>query len=81
MERVFFHLKIIKSDKQTSLTNDTLNDLLTVSMMDYSLKDFDRDKAIDFWWKNKIRRLNQNRRVPSVHVADQSDSEQSESDS
>ena len=32
--KVFSQLKIIKSDKQTSLTNDTLNDLLTVSMID-----------------------------------------------
>ena len=79
MERVFSQLKIIKSDKLTSLTNDTLNDLLTVSMMDCSLKDF--DKAIDLWWENKIRSPNQKGRVPSVHVADQSDSEQSESDS
>ena len=70
VERVFSWLKIIKSDKRTSLANDTLNDLLTVSMMNCSLKDFDPDKATDLWW-----------RVPSVHVEDQSEYEQSESDS
>ena len=70
VERVFSRLKIIKSDKRTLLANDTLNDLLTVSMMNWSLKDFDPDKATDLWW-----------RVPSVHVEDQSEYEQSESDS
>lgn len=74
VERVFSQLKIIKSDKRTSLANDTLNDLLTVSMMNCSLKDFHPDKATDLWWESKTR-PNQKGRVPSVHVADQSESD------
>ena len=50
-------------------------------MMNCLLKDFDPDKVIDLWWENKTRRPNQKGRVPNVHVEDQSESEQSESNS
>ena len=58
VERTFSQLKVIKSDKRTSLNNDTLDDLLIVTS-DCSMKDFNPDKAIDLWWQSKTRRPSQ----------------------
>ena len=59
VERTFSQLKVIKSDKRTSLNNDTLDDLLTIVTSNCSMKDFNPDKAIDLWWQSKTRRPNQ----------------------
>ena len=57
-ERTFSQLKVIKSDKRTSINNDTLDDLLTIVTSDCSTKDFNPDKAIDLW-QSKTRRPSQ----------------------
>ena len=62
LERVFSQLNVIKSNKRTSLLNDTLDDLLMVSTMTSPLKDFNPDKAIDLWWGDKVRRPTQKKR-------------------
>ena len=43
LERIFSILKLIKVDKQVSLGNDTLNDLLAVNTNTISMKDFNPD--------------------------------------
>ena len=62
LERVFSQVNVIKSNKRTSLTNDTLDDLLMVSTMCSPLKDFNPNKAVDLWWREKVRRPNQKSR-------------------
>ena len=64
LERVFSQLNIIKSDKRVQLSNETLNDLLTISMNTDSLDCFDPDPAIDLWWNDKVRRPNPKVRKP-----------------
>ena len=53
LERVFSQLNVVKSNKRTSLTTDTLDDLLMVSTMNCALEDFNPDHAIDVWWVDK----------------------------
>jgi len=62
LQRLFSQLNIIKSNKRTSLADDTLDDLLMVSTMNSPLKDFNPDKAIDLWWEDKVRRPTQKQR-------------------
>ena len=56
LERVLSQPNIIKSNKTSSLANDTLNDLLIVSTKASSLKDFNPDTPIQLWWEDKVRR-------------------------
>ena len=55
-------MKIIKSEKRTSLNNDTLDDLLAINADEIPLTQFDPDKSIDLWWSTKTRRPNQHER-------------------
>lgn len=47
---------MIKTDKRTLLTNESLDDLLSLTTADVPLKEFRPDDAIDLWWKDKIRK-------------------------
>ena len=71
----FSQVNVIKSNKRTSLTNDTLDDLLMVSTMCSPLKDFNPNKAVDLWWREKVRRPNQKSRKQHEKRGVASDSE------
>ena len=77
LERVFSQVNIIKSNRRTSLTNETLDDLVMISTMDTPLAEFNPDKAIDLWWREKTRRPNQTTRkqYKKNHLTDISDSD------
>ena len=61
LEWVFSQLNVIKTNKRTSLTNESLDDLfLTTEKL--PLSEFSPDSAIDFWWRDKVRRPNQRKR-------------------
>ena len=62
LERAFSQVNVIKSKKRTSLSSNTLDDLLMVSTMTTPLKDFDPDSAIDLWWSDKVRRPTQKKK-------------------
>ena len=47
LERVFSQLNVIKSNKRTSLKNDTLDDLLVLAIDSVPLSDFCPDSAIE----------------------------------
>ena len=49
LERVYWQLNVIKSNKWTLLADDTPDDLLMVSTMNSRLKDFNPNEAIDLW--------------------------------
>ena len=62
LERAFSQMKVIKTDKRSVLSNESLDDLLMVSINGPPLKEFCPDAAIDLWWKDKLRRPHQQER-------------------
>ncbi len=80
VEQAFSQLNIIKSDKRTQLSNESLNDLMTISTSGQTIEDFNPDPAIELWWKDKVRRPNQKPRKLYKH-RQQDDSSSSDSDS
>ena len=54
LERVFSQLNVIKTNKRTSLSNESLDDLLLLTSDSVPLKDFCPDDAINLWWKDKV---------------------------
>ena len=50
VERVFSQMNVIKGKKRSLLTNDTLDDLLSISSANLPLSEFDPNEAIDLWW-------------------------------
>ena len=62
LERVFSQMNVIKTNKRSSLTNESLDDLLLLTTDGAPLKDFCSDAAIDLWWRDKLRRPNQRKR-------------------
>ena len=64
LERAFSQMNVIKSEKRSLLSNQSLDDLLTLTIDSVPLEKFCPDAAIDLWWKDKLRRPNQrNRKV------------------
>ena len=64
IEHAFSEMNVIKTSKRNLLTNESLDDLLLLSIEGPPLKHFCPDSAIDLWWKEKMRRLHQNPRKP-----------------
>ena len=64
LERAFSEVNVIKTSKRNLLTNESLDDLLLLSIEGPPLQDFSPDPAIDLWWKEKTtcRRPHQNPR-------------------
>ena len=55
-------MNVIKTNKRSLLSNESLNDLLLLAIDSPPLKDFCPDDAIDLWWKEKVCRPHQNPR-------------------
>ena len=55
VERLFFRLKLIKTDRRTSLSQKTLSDLLEVSVEGTELENFDSSAAVQLWWSDCSR--------------------------
>lgn len=72
-------LKIIKTDRRTNLSNETLNDLLEIQVEGPPLKDFKADAAIQEWWDDccTTRRVHQEPRKPYRPRAEASSSTES----
>ena len=51
VERMFSSLKLIKTDRHTSMSNTTLSDLMEVYHEGPSIQDFHADTAIQLWWE------------------------------
>ena len=62
LERVFSLLGVIKVNKRSLLSNDTLDDLLLLNSDKIPLDKFDPNPAIDLWWSAKTRRPSQKSR-------------------
>ena len=55
-------MNVIKVKRRTLLSNDTLDDLLTISAASIPLSNFNPNEPIDHWWKDKTRRPKQSDR-------------------
>ena len=62
LERIFSQMNVIKTNKRSVLSNESLDDLLLLSIEGPPMKEFSPDAAIDLWWKEKLRRPHQNPR-------------------
>ena len=59
IERAFSTLKLVKSDRRTSLQTSTLDDLMEINVERPTLENFSADHAGDLWWADCARRPNQ----------------------
>ena len=78
VERMFSALKVIKTERHTSLNTCTLNDLMEINIEGPSFENFSADQAVDFWWADCARRPNQSARK---EYSPRATAESSESDS
>ena len=56
IERSFSQMNVIKTNKQSLLSNDTLDDLLLVAIDGVHLAEFNPDPAIDCWGKGQTKK-------------------------
>jgi hypothetical protein len=76
LERVFSTLKVLKVDKRSLLSNDTLDNSLVLNTDRIPLKEFNPDRSIRLWWSKKNRRIHQQPRKDNqrkVHDQDCTD--------
>jgi len=61
VERIFSNVKIIKSEKRTSLSVETLRDLLEIKVEGPPFDEFVARPAVELWWRDcrTTRRVNQ----------------------
>ena len=56
LERVFSTVNLIKVNKRSSLSNESLDDLLVLNSERVPIQDFNPDPGINPWWESKTRR-------------------------
>ena len=59
VERIFSVLKAIKTEKRTSQNTSTLEDLLELKVEGPPFSKFSADAAVELWWKDCSRRVQQ----------------------
>ena len=59
VERMFSSLKVIKTDRRTSLQITTLDDLMEINVEGPSPESFSAEQAVNLWWSDHSRRPNQ----------------------
>lgn len=59
VERAFSTMKIVKTNRRTSLLSSTLDDLMEISVEGPELENFSADHAVQLWWSDRTRRPNQ----------------------
>ena len=55
-------MNVIKANKRSLLTNESLDDHILLATDGAPLKEFCSDAAIDLWWRDKLHRPNQRKR-------------------
>lgn len=88
LECIFSQMNVIKTNKRSLFSNESLDDLLLLSIDGPPLKDFSSDLAIDLWWNDKVRKPNQKPRTaasgscaPTSSAPSPQDNSQSEEES
>ena len=59
VERMFSSLKVIKTDRRTSLQITTLDDLMESNVEGPSPESFSAEQAVNLWWSDRSRRPNE----------------------
>ena len=80
VERMFSSLKVIKTDRHTSLQITTLDDLMETNVEGPPLPSFSAESAVDLWCADHVRRLNQRARKEYKQREAQKDPESSETE-
>ena len=62
VERAFSKLKVVKTDRRTSLLTSTLDDLMEINVEGPTPESFSADDAVQLWWADRMRRPNQGAR-------------------
>ena len=76
VERVFSALKLIKTDRRSSLSEDSLDHLVRITIDGPPLAQWDATDAIRLWWRSKQRRQVQDTRAapgPSTSRSEDTD--------
>ena len=82
VERAFSTLKVLKTDRRTSLLTSTLDDLMEINVEGPTPENFSADGAVQLWWADRTRRPNQGaRKEYRPRATDNTVSENSDSDS
>ena len=55
LERVFSTVNVIKVDKRSTLSNESLDDLLVLNSDKVPLQDFNTNPSINLWWESKTK--------------------------
>ena len=50
VERMLYALKVINSERRTSLNTCTVNDLMVINIEGPPFENFSADQAVDLWW-------------------------------
>ena len=58
VERLFSHLKLIKSNRRSTLSEERLDHLLRIKVDAPPLAQWNPSAAVDLWWSDKTRRVN-----------------------
>ena len=84
VERAFSTMKVVKTDRRTSLLTSTLDDLMEINVEGPTPENFSADNTVQLWWADRIRRPNQGTRkeyrprATDNTVSESSDSEPEE---
>ena len=62
LERAFSQMNVIKTNKRSLMSNNSLDDCLLLTVDGVPLSSFNPDAAIDLWWSDKQRRPSQQKR-------------------
>ena len=57
-------INVIKGTRRSSLSNNTVKDLITINSDCLPLHSSNADRSIELWWKAKTRRVNQQPHQP-----------------
>ena len=60
LERVFSQLKLIKTNRRTSIKDNTLDQLVRVNVEGPPLSEWGLACAMHLWWRERARRINRN---------------------
>lgn len=82
VERTFSAMKIVKTNRHTSLLSSKLDDLMEINVEGPELENFSPDQAVQLWWSDHTRRPNQPpRKQYRKRVSSEVESENSSSES
>jgi len=65
LERCFSQMKMLKTDKRSSLNEQSLDNLLHIRLEGPSPNQWDVKGAVQLWWNDKTRQTNRSSRRPS----------------